>query len=77
MFKKQCKVSNQHAVSNKDKKRIKEQLLKQHFSPESLSVLWDGEDELFIEKLVGCKAVVYARDDTPLLFAPEGSKAQA
>ena len=73
MFKKSCKVSNSHALSNKDKKRVKEQLIvKQGFKKESVDLISQGD--LFMDKLVGVKAVVYSKDGTPMLFAPDGNK---
>ena len=77
MFKKNCKVSNSHALSNKDKKQLKAYLSsKQNFSLASISLLFDDkEHELHIEKLVGQRTVVYSRNEIPLLFNPEGTKA--
>ncbi len=54
MFKKQFKISNSHAVAGKDKKKIKEILLKQNFDPTSVDMFLDDKNfdsELFQDKL--------------------------
>ena len=51
MFKKQFKVSNSHALANKDKKKLKEQLLKQSFDPPSIDALLEAKDDLYLDKL--------------------------
>jgi len=49
---------------------------KQGFSPASISLLFDHkEHDIHIEKLVGQRTVVYSRNEIPLLFNPEGAKA--
>ena len=64
MFKKSCKVSNSHALSNKDKKKLKDQLVnKQGYTKESIESIFEGD--LFMDKLVGQKAVVYSKNGTP------------
>ena len=73
MFKKSFKVSKSHALSNKDRKKMIEQMInKQGYSEEAVAIIQDGD--LFIDKLVGVKAVVYSKDGIPMLFAPDGKK---
>ena len=59
MFKKQFKISNSHQVANKDKKKMKEQLLKQGYDPSSVETFLDDKQfddvELSQDKLQGSK----------------------
>lgn len=72
MFKKPFKIANSHSVANKDKKKLKESLLKLNFHPESVTAFLDDKlysnEELTIDKLQGLKAVLYSRNKTPLMF---------
>ena len=43
MFKKQFKISNTHSVAGKDKKKLKEQLLRQSFEPAAIEAFLDGK----------------------------------
>jgi len=43
MFKKQFKISNSHQVANKDKKKLKEQLLKQNYEQTSVEAFLDDK----------------------------------
>ncbi len=59
MFKKQFKVSNSHKLAGKDKKKLKEQLLKQNYEPASVEAVLDDKQfenvELSQDKLQGSK----------------------
>jgi len=68
MFKKKVKVSQSHAISNKDRKGLKEQMVvKQQFDAKGVDKLLDGEIQCC--KLQGLKAVLYQKDKAPLFFA--------
>lgn len=75
MFKKPFKISASHSVANKDKKKLKEQLVKLNFHAESVAAFLDdklyGNEELTMDKLQGSKAIVYGRGKTPLMFQPD------
>jgi hypothetical protein len=43
MFKKQFKVSNSHNIAGKDKKKLKEQLLKQNYEASSVEAMLDDK----------------------------------
>ncbi len=43
MFKKVFKISNQHPLANKDKKKLREQLLKQSFDAVSIDAFLDDK----------------------------------
>ena len=59
MFKKSFKISNSHSVANKDKKKIREQLIKQQFDAPSIEGFLDDKNfegsELLLDKLQGSK----------------------
>ena len=61
MFKKPFKVSNSHALSNKDKKNLKQQLEKLDYDEEIIKFLLTDVDEssLMIDKLAGSKQIIY------------------
>ena len=73
MFKKKIKVQNSHSVSNKDKKKMKEQLLNNGFGLNEVETLLDDkkydDSELTMEKLQGLKTVIFSRIKTPLFFS--------
>jgi len=72
MFKKQYKISNSHALANKDKKKIREILIKQSFDPASIDAFLDDkryECELLQDKLQGSKTHLLSRGKTPLMFS--------
>ena len=82
MFKKRVKISNSHQLSNKDKKQLKEQLLKLEYYPDIVEQFFndknyqdenEGDDDvkLTMDKLQGARAVLYSRGGQPYLFNPD------
>ena len=75
MFKKPFKIANSHSVANKDKKKMKENLIKMNYHPESVAAFLDDKnynnEELTMDKLQGLKAVLFSRNKTPLMFQPD------
>ena len=74
MFKKTFKISNSHSVANKDKKKIREQLIKQQFDAPSVDAFlndkkFEGGSELLLDKLQGSKVQLLSRNKTPLMFS--------
>ena len=76
MFKKEFKIANSHALANKDKKKLKEHLLKLNsYDPVCVDAFLDDKQydnqELTMDKLSGSKVVVLSRSKTPLMFSPD------
>ena len=81
MFKKPIKVSNEHAIKNKDVKKMREKLVtKQGFSEPLADKILKDENypddsmELKVAKLQGSKVAYYARGQNPLFFCSDGDK---
>jgi len=82
MFKKRFKISNSHPLSNKDRKNLRDQLLKLQYDADSVThflndknyVDMDEQEDgarLCMDKIQGSKAVLYSRGGIPYLFCPE------
>ena len=66
-------------MAGKDKKKLKETLLKQNFDPASVDTYLDdkkfeGGQELILDKLQGSKTHLLSRGKTPLMFGMEGKQ---
>lgn len=65
MFKKQVKIQNTHSVANKDKKKLKEQLIALKYDQKCVETFLDDKtydnQELIMEKIQASKAVIYSR----------------
>ena len=65
MFKKPFKVANSHSLSNKDKKKLREKLVKQqNYSAELADYImddsnYDADEELRVCKIAQSKCVLY------------------
>ena len=79
MFKKRVKISNSHAVSNKDRKILKELMSKLDYDKDYVDHFFndknyeaEGLDEddikLQMDKVQGQRIVMYQRGGTPYLF---------
>jgi hypothetical protein len=81
MFKKHFKISNSYPLSNKDRKNLKDLLIKYQYDPELVQYFFNdknyidscenGDVNLYMDKVQGSKLVIYSRDNTPYLFCPE------
>ena len=84
MFKKRFKVSNSHAVSNKDRKNLRQEMLKQGYDEQLITHFLndknyggssrDGgceDNSLTMDKLAGSRCVIYNRGNTPYFFCLE------
>ena len=69
MFKKSFKVSNSHAISSKDQKKLHAQLIKLKFSPDFAARV---PEEIELIKLNGSKVNIISYQSQPLLIAPDG-----
>ena len=81
MFKKPFKVSNQHSVSNKDKKKMREKLVqKQGYSVSFADYILNDENfddessELRVSKIMGTRLAYYSRGQNPLFFSQDSDK---
>ncbi|CDW79297.1 eukaryotic translation initiation factor 2d-like [Stylonychia lemnae] len=75
MFKKQVKIQNSHSVANKDKKKLKEQLVALRYDVKAAEIFLDDKNydnnELMMDKIQASKAVIYQRNKVPLMFTPD------
>jgi len=80
MFKKRVKISNSHVISNKDKKNLKESLVKLGYGQDFIDQFFDdknyedefeedAEHKIAMDKVHGTKVVLYSRGGTPFLFS--------
>jgi predicted ribosome-associated RNA-binding protein Tma20 len=81
MFKKQFKISNSHSLANKDKKKLRESLVKQGFDGPNIEAFLDDKQfdsiELTVDKLAGSKVQLLTRSKTPLMFTVDSRAATA
>jgi hypothetical protein len=82
MFKKRFKVSNSHPISNKDRKALKDLLLKLEFEPDYINHFltdknfeaeFENEEDcqICMDKITGQRVVLYSRGSTPFLFTAD------
>jgi hypothetical protein len=60
MFKKSFKVSNSHAISSKDQKKLQAQLLKLKYAPEFAARI---PEDIEVDKLVGSKVNIVSHQN--------------
>ena len=80
MFKKRVKISNSHAVSNKDRKNLSAQMAKLDYDAAKVTHLLNDKNyideneedsSLMMDKVAGSKMLIYQRGGTPYLISPD------
>jgi translation initiation factor 2D len=74
MFKKQFKIASQHLISAKDRKKMKLDMIAQHFDKESVEKLFVYADSLTAQKLEKSKITIYRDEADPLIVDSTSGK---